>query len=97
MRHTTPSKALHRVRHAVVGLGHISQTAVLPAFAHARENAQLVALVSGDPRKLEKLSRKYKVEHTDSYEQYADCLKSGEAYAVNIALSREPRRYSRQS
>ena len=37
------------IRYAVVGLGHIAQIAVLPAFAHARRNSQLVAVVSGDP------------------------------------------------
>ena len=34
------------VRYAVVGLGHIAQVAVLPAFAHARRNSELVAVVS---------------------------------------------------
>ena len=38
------------VRYAVVGLGHIAQVAVLPAFAHARRNSRLVAVVSGDAR-----------------------------------------------
>jgi predicted dehydrogenase len=86
MRGRSPSKARSRVRYAVVGLGYISQIAVLPAFAHARENSELSALVSGDPQKLRKLSRKYNIEHTYSYEQYADCLKSGMIDAVYIAL-----------
>ena len=34
------------LRFAVVGLGHIAQAAVLPAFRHARGFAELVALVS---------------------------------------------------
>jgi glucose-fructose oxidoreductase len=42
-------------------LGYISQVAVLPAFAHARQNSDLTALVSGDPQKLRALSRKYDV------------------------------------
>ena len=29
-----------KVRYAVVGLGHIAQAAVLPAFRHARINSQ---------------------------------------------------------
>jgi hypothetical protein len=37
------------IRYAVVGLGHIAQVAVLPAFGNARRNSKLVALVSGDP------------------------------------------------
>jgi glucose-fructose oxidoreductase len=35
-----------KVRYAVVGLGHIAQVAVLPAFKSAR-NSELVALASG--------------------------------------------------
>ena len=34
-----------RIGYAVAGLGHIAQTAVLPAFAHAK-NSRLVALIS---------------------------------------------------
>jgi len=75
-----------KIRYAVVGLGYISQIAVLPAFAHARSNSTLTALVSGDPKKLRSLSRKYGTKHNYSYEQYADCLTSGEIDAVYIAL-----------
>jgi hypothetical protein len=38
-----------KVRWALVGLGHIAQVAVLPAFRHAAENSELVALVSSEP------------------------------------------------
>jgi len=74
------------IRYAVVGLGHIAQVAVLPAFAHARRNSQLAALISDDPKKLKELSKKYKVPHTFTYEQYDECLRSGEIDAVYIAL-----------
>jgi glucose-fructose oxidoreductase len=73
-----------KIRYAVVGLGHISQVAVLPAFAHARKNSQVVALVSNDPRKLRAISRKYNVKQTYSYAQYEDCLRNVDA--VYIAL-----------
>jgi glucose-fructose oxidoreductase len=75
-----------KVRYAVVGLGYISQIAVLPAFAHARGNSELTALVSGDPKKLQAMARKYRVKHTYSYEQYTECLDSGEIDAVYISL-----------
>ncbi len=75
-----------KIRYAVVGLGYISQVAVLPAFEHAQTNSALTALVSGDPKKLKSLSRKYGVKHAYSYEQYADCLASGKVDAVYIAL-----------
>ncbi len=75
-----------QVRYAVVGLGHIAQVAVLPAFQHARKNSRLTALVSDDPVKLKKLARKYRVEATWSYDDYDECLRSGEIDAVYIAL-----------
>jgi predicted dehydrogenase len=75
-----------RVRYAVVGLGYISQIAVLPAFAHARQNSQLAALVSGDAGKLKKLGRRYRIDGLYSYDQFGDCLNSGAIDAVYIAL-----------
>ena len=82
----TAKQQSQKVRYAVVGLGHIAQVAVLPAFAHASENSELVALVSDDPEKLEKLARRYKVRARYSYNEYEDCLRSGEVDAVYIAL-----------
>ena len=58
-----------KVRYAVVGLGHIAQVAVLPAFAHAARNSELTALVSDDPIKHQKLSKKYNIDLTFSYDQ----------------------------
>jgi predicted dehydrogenase len=75
-----------RIRYAVIGLGYISQAAVLPAFAHARENTELAALVSGNPKKLSTLSKRYKVEQTYSYEEFGDCLLRGGIDAVYIGL-----------
>jgi glucose-fructose oxidoreductase len=82
-RRTNPSRS--KVRYAVVGLGHIAQVAVLPAFAHAQKNSVLTGLVSDDPKKLRVLARKYDVANTWSYEQYDDALRSGEIDAVYIA------------
>src|SRR3954467_9742182 len=79
------SSPREKVRYAIVGLGHIAQVAVLPAFAHA-ENSELAALVSSDSEKLEKLGRKYKIKNRFSYEQYDQCLQSGLVDAVYIAL-----------
>ena len=74
-----------QVRFAVVGLGHIAQVAILPAFRHAR-NSNLAGLVSGSPAKLKKLAKKYDVRNTWSYGEYEDCLQSGAIDAVFIAL-----------
>ena len=75
-----------RIRYAVVGLGHIAQVAVLPAFQHARENSELVALISDDGEKLETLGRKYRVEHRFDYESFEDGLRKARVDAVYIAL-----------
>lgn len=72
-----------RIRYAVIGLGHIAQVAVLPAFAHARRNSQLVAAVSGDATKRREIGRRYRLE-TFSYEQFDECL--AHVDAVYIAL-----------
>lgn len=74
------------VRYAVVGLGHIAQVAVLPAFEHARRNSKLSALVSDDVDKLRLLSRRYDVEHAWTYEQLDEGLRAGLVDAVYIAL-----------
>jgi glucose-fructose oxidoreductase len=79
-----PSRRAGPVRYAVVGLGHIAQVAVVPAFAHARRNSRLVALVSDDRAKLKAVSQKYKVEHTCTYDEYDACLEQVDA--VYIAL-----------
>ncbi len=74
------------LRYAVVGLGHIAQAAVLPAFKHAKQNSVLTALVSDDPLKLKELGRRYKVRHLYSYDEYDNCLNSDQVDAVYIAL-----------
>jgi glucose-fructose oxidoreductase len=74
------------VRYAVIGLGHIAQAAVLPAFAHASGTSKLAALVSDDPAKLRQLGRRYKAPLTGSYEELETILGSGEVDAVYIAL-----------
>ena len=72
------------VRYAVVGLGHIAQVAVLPAFAHARRNSKLVAVVSDDRTKRRELTKRYRLEHAFPYDRFEDCL--NEVDAVYIAL-----------
>jgi len=72
------------IRYGVVGLGHIAQVAVLPAFAHARRNSQLTAIVSGDRTKRRELTRRYRLDHAFSYDQFDECLRVVDA--VYIAL-----------
>jgi len=86
-RRATASAALARtVRYAVVGLGHIAQIAILPAFAQAQQNSTLAALVSDDPEKLRKLSRRYGINRVCSYDDADELFESGEIDAVYITL-----------
>jgi len=75
-----------KVRYAVVGLGWIAQSAILPAFAHAKRNSQLVALVSDDARKAKVLAQKYGVDFTGGYEAFEEVLMDAGVEAVFLAL-----------
>ena len=85
-RSQSQKKGGKRIRYAVVGLGHIAQVAVLPAFAHAHSNSELTALVSDDPAKLKQVGAKYRVPYQYSYKEYDQCLRDGHIDAVYIAL-----------
>ncbi len=79
-----PRRNAGPVKYAIVGLGHIAQVAVLPAFAHARRNSRVTALVSDDATKRKSLGRKYRIEATFPYDDYETCLEQVDA--VYIAL-----------
>ena len=59
------SRSKRKIRYAVVGLGHIAQVAVLPAF-NSVSNSELFAIVSGDDEKRKKLARKYQLKNVYS-------------------------------
>jgi glucose-fructose oxidoreductase len=78
------------VRYAVVGLGHIAQVAVLPAFCRAG-NSRLVALVAGDQKNdgtLVSNTESNRFIHTHNMES---CLAQG-VDVVFIALPNHPHR-----
>ena len=72
-----------KIRYAVVGLGHIAQTAALPAFQHA-ENSELVALVTGSPDKVKQLSKRYGVK-AYAYKDMETAIERENVDAVYIA------------
>jgi predicted dehydrogenase len=74
-----------KIRYGVVGLGNIAQVAVLPAFAQAQENSELVALISSDSEKLRVLAPRYGVPLTGSYSELDDVLKTGRLDAIYVA------------
>jgi predicted dehydrogenase len=77
------SKSTNKICYAVVGLGHIAQVAVLPAFKNAA-NSELVAIVSGEEEKREKLAKKYRLELSYKYDEYDQAL--AQVDAVYLAL-----------
>jgi predicted dehydrogenase len=72
-----------KIRYAVIGLGHIAQTAVLPAFKNAG-NSELAALVTGNPEKDRELSERYGVK-AYSYDDLESALEKEKIDAVYIA------------
>ena len=74
-----------RIRYAVIGAGNIAQVAVLPAFAHARENSELVGLVSGDPEKRAELRERFDIEFDADYDGLESVIDRGKIDAVYIA------------
>jgi predicted dehydrogenase len=72
-----------KIRYAVVGLGHIAQTAVLPAFNNA-ENSELAVLVTGHPEKDRELSERYGVK-AYTYDDLETALEKENVDAVYIA------------
>jgi glucose-fructose oxidoreductase len=77
------SRSKNKVRYAVVGIGHIAQVAVLPAFERAR-NSELFALVSGDSEKLRKLGKKYNLKHLYPYAEYSRAVSNVDAVFLTL-------------
>ncbi len=75
-----------KLRYGVIGLGHIAQVAVLPAFEHAKKNSKLAALISDDPKKLDELGKKYGVDELYDYQHFDQCLRESQLDAIYIAL-----------
>lgn len=75
-----------KLRYGVIGLGHIAQIAVLPAFEHAKKNSKLAALISDDPTKLKELGKTYGVDELYDYEHFDQCLRESELDVIYIAL-----------
>lgn len=74
-----------KVRYAVIGAGHIAQVAVLPAFAHAKKNSELVGLISRDSEKRAELSKRYDLAFHGDYHDLELLLEQAKVDAVYIA------------
>jgi predicted dehydrogenase len=82
---TARKKEQHKkIGFAVVGLGSIAQSSVLPAFANCK-HAKLVALVGRDPEKTGQLARKFKAESCYQSAEFSACLSDPGISAVYLA------------
>jgi predicted dehydrogenase len=77
-------KPQKKVGFAVVGLGSIAKSSVLPAFSNSRK-AKLVALVSRDRRKASHLAGQFKADAAYDMKEYAACLAHPDVSAIYIA------------
>jgi len=77
------SNSRRKIRYAIVGLGHLAQVAILPAF-EATRNSELVTIVSGDVEKREELGKKYNLEQTYDYNDYDKALSTVDAAYIVV-------------
>ncbi|TLU71880.1 Gfo/Idh/MocA family protein [Lichenicoccus roseus] len=73
-----------KVRYAIVGLGDISQEALLPGVSHTG-NSEVTAFVTGDAEKARKLGEMYGVTETYRYDEFDQLLHSGLVDAIYLA------------
>jgi predicted dehydrogenase len=76
--------AQKKIGFAVVGLGSIAKSSVLPAFANCKR-ARLIALVGRDKKSIQPLAKHFKVKSFYGTAQFADCLADPETSAVYVA------------
>jgi predicted dehydrogenase len=76
--------ASKKIGFAVVGLGSIAQSSVLPCFVHTKK-ARLVALVGRDQQAAARLAAKFHVSAVYGSEEFSKCLDNPEVSAVYIA------------
>src|SRR6185295_15125399 len=87
----TPSSTSKKVRYALIGLGHIAQTAVIPGFSQT-SNSELAALVSSDDTKLRLLKKRHPHVRTFHDDELEGCLQDPDIDAVYIALPNDMHR-----
>ncbi|HLH01284.1 MAG TPA: Gfo/Idh/MocA family oxidoreductase [Bryobacteraceae bacterium] len=73
-----------KVRYGIVGLGDISQEALMPGVKHTG-NSEITALVTGDREKARALAERYQVGNIYGYDEFAKFLGSGVADAIYLA------------
>lgn len=73
-----------KVRYGVVGLGDISQEALLPGVRHTG-NSEVTAFVTDDPEKARLVGEQYGVEDSYTYDRFGELLASSKIDAIYLA------------
>ena len=73
-----------KVRYALVGLGDITQEAMLPGIKHTG-NSEVVAFVTGDAEKARLVGEQYGVTMSYDYDRFEEMLRSGTVDAIYLA------------
>ena len=73
-----------KIGYAVVGLGSIAKTSVLPAFKRCRY-AKLIAVIGRDKKKARSYAKQFKAKAAFGVADYADCLSNPDISAVYVA------------
>ena len=78
---------MKKIRYAVVGLGHITQNALLPGFQNTK-NSQLAAIVTGDSAKRKEIAKAYDLDPgaAYSYPELEECLRAEKVDAVYLGV-----------
>lgn len=84
IRQTLGFDSDRKVRYAIVGLGDISQEAMMPGFEHTG-NSTISALVTGDLEKAQELSMRYGLATVHAYKEFPALLSSGTIDAIYLA------------
>lgn len=74
-----------KIRYAIVGLGHIAQDAVLPAFRKTKKNSVLTTIISQHDEKLQHFGTKYKINHRFLFSQLKEALESNTFDALYVS------------
>ena len=72
-----------QIGYAVVGLGDVTQRAVLTAFAHAGENSRLVAVVAPDRARAQAVAQEFRATPYQ-YDEFRQCLQRDDVNAVYL-------------
>jgi glucose-fructose oxidoreductase len=74
-----------QIGYAVIGLGTIARTSVLPAFARTAENSRLVAVISGDRAKAQIVAQQFRAA-AYHYDDLRQCLQRDDVNVLYITL-----------